>query len=163
MLLTLSTPRIVSFDATIIEETIAKAFIASHSDYLQSRKSQLEHEYANAENDEIRECLEDMLIAIENDNYAAFQFYEKLLMSLQSCVDDLQTNFVPVHTFPYGKSELKRSPDKERLKALSTRGAQSSQRISQSDLKSIALDASMPVPPTMIKKGGQLHAQWIGV
>ena len=162
MLLIESTPRIVTFELTAIEKAIAKAFIASQSDYLQSRKNQLEREYENAEVDEIRKCLEHMLIAIETNNYVAFLFYEKLLMSLQSCVDDLHTDFAPVHTFHYRK-DVNRSPDKERLKALSTRRAQSSQRISQSDLKSIALDASMPVSPTMIKKGGQLHAQWIGV
>ena len=49
------------------------------------------------------------------------------------------------------------------LNAIDNNRAQGSQRLPQSDLKSIALHASMPVPPTMNWKGGQLYAQWIGV
>ena len=99
-----------------------------------------------------------VLVRFKTDKNGALQ------ITIDVCVDDNpQIGFLFTGSLQKLRIKLLQSAERARIKALSGRRAQGSQRLPQSDLKSIALHASMPVPPTMNWKGGQLYAQWIGV
>ena len=141
------------FDCSAIYRAIMKA----------SRLS-LEEAYEKAEDESSSRIIKHMLNAIDNDNYSAFRYYQWCLEHKDTCVDNNpQIGFLSTGTLQKLRVQLLQSAERARIKALSGRRAQGSQRLPQSDLKSISLHASMPVPPTMNWKGGQLYAQWIGV
>ena len=143
----------ITFDCSKIYEALMKAC-----------RPQLEEAYRNARDESTASIIERMLNAIDNNNYNAYEFYEWCLKNQNVCVDNNpQFGFLSTGTLQKLRVKLLQSAERARIKALSGRRAQGSQRLPQSDLKSIALHASMPVPPTMNWKGGQLYAQWIGV
>ena len=142
----------ITFDCSKIYEALMKAC-----------RPQLEEAYRNARDESTAGIIERMLNAIDNNNYSAFEFFEWCLKNQNVCVDDNpQIGFLFTGSLQKLRIKLLQSAERARIKALSGRRAQGSQRLPQSDLKSIALHASMPVPPTMNWKGGQLYAQWIG-
>ena len=127
-------------------------------------RPRLEEAYQNALDESTADIIERMLKAIDNKNYNAFEFYEWCLKNQHVCVDNNpQIGFLSTEALHKLRVKLLQSTERARIKALSSRRAQGAQRLPQSDLKSISLHASMPVPPTMNWKGGQLYAQWIGV
>lgn len=127
-------------------------------------RPRLEEAYQNALDESTADIIERMLKAIDNNNYNAFEFYEWCLKNQHVCVDNNpQIGFLSTEALHKLRVKLLQSTERARIKALSSRRAQGAQRLPQSDLKSISLHASMPVPPTMNWKGGQLYAQWIGV
>ena len=143
----------LSFDSSAICEAIMKAF-----------RPRLEEAYENAKDESTAGIIKQMLNAIDHNNYDAFDFYEWCLKNQNVCVDNNpQIGFLSTEALHKLRVKLLQSTERARIKALSSRRAQGSQRLPQSDLKSISLHASMPVPPTMSWKGGQLYAQWIGV
>ena len=143
----------ITFDCSMIYEALMKAC-----------RPQLEEAYRNARDESTASIIERMLNAIDNNNYNAYEFYEWCLKNQNVCVDNNpQFGFLSTGTLQKLRVKLLQSAERARIKALSGRRAQESQRLPQSDLKSIALHASMPVPPTMNWKGGQLYAQRIGV
>ena len=145
--------RTITFDCSAICDAIMKAF-----------RPQLEEARKNAKSESIADIIDRMLNAIDNDNYNAFEFYQWCLENKDACVNDNpQIGFLSTGALQKLRVKLLQSAERARIKALSNRRAQGSQRLPQSDLKSIALHASMPVPPTMNWKGGQLYAHWIGV
>lgn len=143
----------LSFDGSAICEAIMKAF-----------RPRLEEAYENAKDESTAGIIKRMLNAIDHNNYDAFDFYEWCLKNQNVCVDNNpQIGFLSTEALHKLRVKLLQSTERARIKALSSRRTQGSQRLPQSDLKSISLHASMPVPPTMSWKGGQLYAQWIGV
>lgn len=153
MLFAGTSSRTITFDCSKICEALMKAC-----------RSQLEEAYRNARDESLASIIERMLNAIDNNNYNAFEFYEWCLKNQNVCVDDNpQIGFLSTGVLQKLRIKLLQNAELARIKALSNRRAQGSQRLPQSDLKSIALHASMPVPPTMNWKGGQLYTQWIGV
>jgi len=148
-----SSSRTITFDCSAICDAIMKAF-----------RPQLEEARKNAKSESIVDIIDRMLNAIDNDNYNPFEFYQWCLENEDACVDNNpQFGFLSTGALQKLRVKLLQSAERARIKALLGRRAQGSQRLPQSDLKSIALHASMPVPPTMNWKGGQLYAQWIGV
>ena len=143
----------LTFDCSAICDAIMRAF-----------RPQLEEARKKAMNESTAEIIDRLLNAIDDNNYNAFEYYQWCLKNMDACVDNnLQLGFFSTSTLQKLRVKLLQSAERARIKALSGRRAQGTQRLPQSDLKSIALHASMPVPPTMNLKGGRLHAHWIGV
>lgn len=143
----------ITFDCSKIYEALMKTY-----------RPQLEEAYRNARDENTAIIIERILNAIDNNNYSAYEFYEWRLKNQNVCVNDNpQIGFLSTEALQKLRVKLLQSAERARIKSLSGRRTQGSQRLPQSDLKSIALHASIPVPPTMNWKGGQLYAQWIGV
>lgn len=145
--------RTIVVDCSAICDAIMKAF-----------RPQLEEARKKAMDESTADVIDRLLNAIDSNNYNAFEYYQWCLKNMGACVDiNSQIGFFSTGALHKLRVKLLQSAERARIKALSSRRAQGSQRLPQSDLKSISLHASMPVPPTMNWKGGQLYAQWIGV
>ena len=153
MYITLTSSHTISFDCAAICNAIMKA-----------HRRMLEEARKKAVDENTAGIINRMLNAIDNNEYHTFEYYQWCRENMDACVDNNpQLGFFSTGALQKSRVELLQSAERARIKALSNRRAQGSQRLPQSDLKSIALHASMPVPPTMNWKGGQLYTQWIGV
>ena len=110
----------------------------------------------NRLDDELTDILDSMLRAIDNDNICMFEYYEWLWHHLPTFLETAnKTYFSSDHCKRYSL-KLIQIVERIRISAINKRREQSSQRLAQSDLKSIAMDASMPIPPTMTAVRGRL-------
>ena len=153
MYITLSSSHTIMFDCAAICNAIMRA-----------HRRMLEEARKKAADERTAVNIIRVLKAIDSDDYHTFEYYQWYREKMDACVDNNpQHRFFSIGALQKFLVKLLQGAERARIKALSGRRAQGSQRLPQSDLKSIALHASMPVPPTMNWKGGQLYAQWIGV
>jgi len=106
--------------------------------------------------DELADVLNAMLKAIDHDNVSMFEYYEWLWQHLTAPLEPGKMHYFSDEHCKRYSLKLLQIIEHIKLSAISKRREQSSQRLSQNDLNSIAMDASMPIPPTMISKRGRL-------
>ena len=123
----------------------------------------LERALGNSMAEERNNRIQRLIDALYSDDSSQWAAYEAIRAEEMQRHQNPRLIFVSTRSSEWKKAKQLESVQTVRQRANKQRRACSSERLPQSDIESIALNASQPVPPTTLLKGGNNSALIKGV